>query len=138
MRRKRFFYCVVLAITCLFLPFFIGNTAKNGDEESLKEVAKTHVGVYRCEKMCYGGRNFTEFAESATLELKKDGTYVFSICVKESDVRKRAGKYEIDRESIAFITDKGDVFRRYPRKNEAIVVTEVLHGKTLYAVFSRK
>ncbi|MGN1052214.1 MAG: hypothetical protein ACI4SH_02345, partial [Candidatus Scatosoma sp.] len=66
MKRKGFFYNVLLCAACVFLPFFLGNAAnKKGD--SLKDVSKPYLGVYECKEMRYGGNDLGEFIHSATL-----------------------------------------------------------------------
>ena len=127
MKNKSFFYRILLVSACIFMPFLLGN-AKQSD---LKEISKPYAGTYAC--------NLSEYISAATLELKNDGTYVLSVEMKNGKTRKSAGDYEVNGETIAFIdkTKKHAPRRVFSRRNDEIEVVTMLHGKTLFFLFTR-
>ena len=83
MRRKGIFYSILISAACVFLPFFLGNAAKNGAEkEDLKEISKPYTGVYRCKEIKYGACDFLQYVKKAELELKENGGYVLTVTMK--------------------------------------------------------
>ena len=140
MRRKGIFYSILISAACVFLPFFLGNAAKNGAEkEDLKEISKPYTGVYRCKEIKYGACDFLQYVQKAELELKENGGYVLTVTMKNGKKQKSTGDYEVDGETIAFVdkTKKNAPRRVFSRKKDEIEVIATLHGKTLYFLFSR-
>lgn len=135
MKNKSFFYRILLVSACIFMPLLLGN-AKQSD---LKEISKPYAGTYACKEMKYGERDLSEYISAAMLELKNDGTYVLSVEMKNGKTRKSAGDYEVNGETIAFIdkTKKHAPRRVFSRRNDEIEVVTMLHGKTLFFLFTR-
>ena len=101
MRRKGIFYSILISAACVFLPFFLGNAAKNGAEkEDLKEISKPYTGVYRCKEIKYGACDFLQYVQKAELELKENGGRVRGGRVRythrghgDDEKRKKAEKH---------------------------------------------
>lgn len=138
MKRKGFFYNVLVCAACVFLPFLAGNAAKKKGD-SLKDVSKTYLGVYECKEMRYGGDDLCEYIESATLELKAGGAYEVNVTFKNGDKKKAKGRYEATNDKIVLIYsgNRGDLRREFSHAEGKITITTVLHGKPLYLVFTR-
>ena len=137
MKRKGFLYCVLLCAACVFLPFFSGNTAKKND--SLKDLAKTYLGVYDCKEMRYGGKDLSEYIKSVTMELKEGGNYEVNLTLKSGEKKKASGRYEAEKDKITLIYcgKNGDTKREFSRTEDKITINCMIHGKALYLVFSR-
>ena len=139
MKRKGFFYSVMLCAACAFLPFLLGNAAKKNGGESLKDLAKTYAGVYECKEMRYGGNDLSEYIHGATLELKGDGTYKASVEMKNGDKKTSGGRFEATQDKITLIYQgkNGEARREFSREEGKISINVVLHGRLLRLVFSR-
>lgn len=89
--------------------------------------------------MKYGRTRFIGVYFGADDRLKNDGTYVLSVEMKNGKTRKSAGDYEVNGETIAFIdkTKKHEPRRVFSRRNDEIEVVTMLHGKTLFFLFTR-
>lgn len=103
MKRKGFFYSVLLCAACAFLPFLLGNAAKKNGGESLKDLAKPYLGVYECKEMKYGGNDLSGYINSATIELKGDGTYQANVEMKNGDKKTSGGRFEASQDKITLI-----------------------------------
>lgn len=140
MRRKGIFYSILISAACVFLPFFLGNAAKNGaGKEDLKEISKPYTGVYRCKEIKYGACDFLQYVKKAELELKENGGYVLTATMKNGKKQKSTGRYETDGDKISFVSDedKSGLRREFSFVKGELAGTGMLHGKTLYVVFSR-
>lgn len=105
-------------------------------------MAETYVGVYECTQLKYGSRDLFEAVDSARLELKRGGEYILVVKMKNGDEKSDDGAYEVNGEKITFYSGAKYAKRRgfngeFSLENGKIVGTRVLHGKTLYVVFSR-
>lgn len=139
MKRKGFFYSVLLCAACAFLPFLLGNAAKKNGGESLKDLAKTYAGVYECKEMKYGDKDLSDYIKSVTLELKEDGTYKANLEMKNGEKKSAGGKYEATKDKIVLIYQEknGESRREFSRAEGKITVSVAMHGRLLYLVFTR-
>lgn len=131
---KKILFSVILGFSLLA---FSGCSVD--EMSSLPEITKPYTGVYECESLMLGGRDFLPHFEKLYLELEPSGSFALHY---SADGRKGGyeGKYERNEEeqTITFYSYVGRRAQAYtfPMQKGKIYVEYNLGGQLLHGVFA--
>ena len=97
-------------------------------KSELKEIAQPHLGFYTCQKATLSGLNIKDKCRYIRLELKKDGTFIFSYQKNTGKKVEERGQYKYDREKeiLHIVSDKG--FDREFLLQKGIIYAQIKMG----------
>ena len=125
-----------LAALCFTLVCACGCSVK--DMGTLSDLTKPYAGLYECKTITLGGRELKEDFSKLLLELKSNGTYVFSYEGINGERNKQTGEYSAsDREGKITFTPKEQKYpRTYSMQKGVIYINHIYGGKHLHAEFT--
>ena len=137
MNKKALSALFALVCTVLLFPFFLG--AQKSD--SVKEITKPYLGVYRCEKILVGDEDKISRFRYLEIELNEDGSFFLRGKERVGKRFEKKGSYTFDTKSGEFEVTalKNMPLKKIGGKYEKgkLTVTACLGQKMLVLVFSR-
>lgn len=134
MRKRLFLFGFLLA--CVLLT----SACSVSEMSTLADLSKPYTGIYECELLQYGDKDYTEHFEYLRLELKYGGEAVLSYKEKKGGGASYRATYSADPEAgeITLSAQVGLSKKSYtfPFKKGKIYVDYPLQGKLLHAVFA--
>ncbi len=131
-------YILLLVPIALFAVLFTGCDAE--EMGSLKDISKPYTGIYECEKLLLGGKDYTDSFRSFTVELSGDGSFSLAYETAEGGRGGLGGNYSLDTEKgeITFTGKQGarSVSHTFPYEKGSILVDYNFFGTLLHAEFS--
>ncbi len=125
---------IVAGISALLFLF------PNLKDSELKDIAKTHLGVYECKRATLGKEDFLNDFVDIRLELTDAENFLLLYQKKSGEKKKIQGKYNYDREKkILTMEDKSGGFKReFPLVDGKLLVSLPLGKKLLVLHFEQK
>ena len=124
-------------MTIFLLPCLFGFRKS----DSIKTITRPYLGVYACEKLVFGGVDYTKHAQDLQIELCSNGKLVVTAKDAAGKIRKETAAYSIDEQSgkitlqdlpFAPAAESDAVYQK-----DKIYISARWGEKMLFATFSR-
>ena len=126
-----------MLIFVFFLPCLFGFQKS----DSIKTITRPYLGVYACEKLVFGGIDYTKHAQDLKIELCSNGKLVATAKDAAGKIRKETAAYSVDEKtgeiSLQNLPLAPSAESHATYQNDKIYFTARCGEKMLFAIFSR-